>query len=41
LKDSNASPKMKIIEKGVEVHFLARNTSRVEGCAGALGWGLE
>jgi hypothetical protein len=41
LKDSNASLKMKIVEEGVEVHSLACNTSRVEGCAGALGWGLE
>jgi hypothetical protein len=41
LKDSNASPKMKIVEEEVEVHSLARNILRVEGCAEALGWGLE
>jgi len=37
--DLNASPKVKTM-KGKEVggHTLARNTSKVEGRAGALGW---
>jgi len=35
------SPKVKTMEgKGVGVHSLARNTSKVEGCARASGWGL-
>jgi len=40
--DSSASPKMKTTKrKGVKVRSLAHNTSRVEGCVGALGWGLR
>ncbi len=35
------SPKVKTIEGGVEVRFVAHNISRVEGCVGASGWGLE
>jgi len=37
--DLNASPKVKTM-KGKEVggRTLARNTSKVEGRAGALGW---
>ncbi len=32
LKDSNASPKVKIMEEeGVRVHFLIHHTSRVNG----------
>jgi len=39
LMDSTMSPKVKTIErKGVGVCSLARNTSGVEGHAGALGW---
>jgi hypothetical protein len=39
--DSTMSPKMKALEgEGVGARSLAHNTSRVEGCAGALGWGL-
>jgi hypothetical protein len=40
LKDSNASPKVKTIEKGFGVYSLTCNTSRVEGRAKAQGWGL-
>jgi hypothetical protein len=41
LKDSNVSPKVKIIEKDkVRVQFLARSTSRVKRMSEALGWGL-
>jgi len=39
--DSTTSPKVKTTEgEGVGVRSLARNISRVEGRAGALGWGL-
>jgi hypothetical protein len=42
LKDSNVNPKMKTMEEGrVGVRSLIHNTSKVEGCAGALGWGLR
>jgi hypothetical protein len=41
LKDSNANPKVETTkEKRVRVCSLARNISRIEGCVGALGWGL-
>jgi hypothetical protein len=41
LKDSNASPKVEIMEKGgVGVHSLACKISRVKGHAGTPGWGL-
>jgi len=41
LMDSNVCPKLKIMEgKGVGAHSLTRNTLRVEGRVGALGWGL-
>jgi hypothetical protein len=40
LIDSTTSPKMKTMKGGVRVHFLTRNTSRVEGHVGALKWGL-
>ncbi len=39
LKDSNVNSKVKTT-KGVGVHSLFRNTLGVEGCVGALGWGL-
>jgi len=39
--DLIASPKVETMEGGVEVRSLAHNTSRVEGHARALGWGLE
>ncbi len=39
--DSIASLKMKTSEgEGVGVRSLACNTSRVQGCVGASGWGL-
>jgi len=39
--DSTASPKVKTSEgEGVGVHYLVHNTSRVEGCVKARGWGL-
>jgi len=39
LMDSTTSPKVKTMEgKGVGARSLARNTSGVEGCAGASGW---
>jgi len=42
LKDSNASPKVEIVEKkGVGVRSLACKISRVKGHAGILGWGLR
>jgi hypothetical protein len=41
LKDSNASPKVETIkEEGVGVYSLARNTLKVGGHVGAMGWGL-
>jgi hypothetical protein len=41
LKDSNANQKVETTEKkGVGVRSLTCNTLRVEGHAGALGWGL-
>jgi hypothetical protein len=41
LKDSNASPKVEIMEeKRVGVRFLVHCISGVEGHAGAPGWGL-
>jgi hypothetical protein len=40
--DSTASPKMKIMEgEGIGACSPAHNTSEVEGCAGASGWGLR
>jgi hypothetical protein len=40
--DSTTSPKVKTMEReGVGAHSLARNISRVEGCARALSWGLR
>jgi len=40
--DSTMSPKVKSSEgEGVGVHSLVRSTLKVEGCAGALGWGLR
>jgi len=41
LKDSNLSPKMETMEEGVKVRSLAHSTSRVEGRAGAMRWGLK
>jgi hypothetical protein len=39
--DSTVSPKMKTMEgEGVGARSLVRNTSGVEGRAGAPGWGL-
>jgi hypothetical protein len=39
LIDSTISPKMKTTkEEGVGVRSLVHSTSRVERCAGALGW---
>jgi hypothetical protein len=36
-----ASPKVKIVEgEGVGACSMARNASKVEGCAWAPGWGL-
>jgi hypothetical protein len=35
-----ASPKLKRTEGGIRAHSLACNTSRVQGCARALEWGL-
>jgi len=40
LMDLTTSPKVKTLEEKVGVCCLAHNTSRVEGRAGALGWGL-
>jgi hypothetical protein len=37
LKDSNVSLKVKTSEEGVEVCFLTRNISRVEGCVETMG----
>jgi len=35
------SPKVTTVEKeGVRARSLAHSTSKVKGCAGALGWGL-
>jgi len=40
--DSIMSPKMKALKgKGVEAHFLTRNTLGVEGIVGASRWGLR
>ncbi len=42
LVDSFVSPKVQTMEgEGVGAHSLAHNTSRVEGCAQAPGWGLK
>jgi len=42
LKDSNVSPKVETIkENGVGERSLVCNTSKVEGCARASGWGLR
>jgi hypothetical protein len=42
LMDSIVSPKVKTTEgKGVGVHSLTRNTSRVEGHAGVPKWDKE
>jgi len=39
--DSNVNPKVKTTKgEGIGVRSLARNISGVEGCVGALGWGL-
>jgi hypothetical protein len=38
--ESNASSKVKTLEKIVGIRSLARNTSEVEGCVGVLIWGL-
>jgi hypothetical protein len=39
--DSTTNPKAKTMEgEKIGVHSLACSTSRVEGCAGTLGWGL-
>ncbi len=41
LTDSIRNPKVKIVEeKIIRARSLVRNTSRVEGRVGALGWGL-
>ncbi len=41
LKDSNASPKVKITKKeGVGVPSLARSTLKIKGHVRTLGWGL-
>jgi hypothetical protein len=38
--DSTTNPKVKTTKgEGVGVRFLTRSTSRLEGCAGAPGWG--
>jgi hypothetical protein len=39
LKDSNVNMKVKTME-GIGVKSLAHNTSGVDECIGALGWGL-
>jgi len=40
--DSTANPKVRTTEgEGVGVHSLACNTSRVEGCVVAPGWGIR
>jgi hypothetical protein len=40
--DSIVSPKVKTMEgEGVEAHSLACSTSKVEGHAGTLRWGLK
>jgi len=41
LMDSTTSPKVKIMEEGVEVCCLVCNTLRVEGHVGAPGLGLR
>jgi len=42
LKDSNVSLKVKTTEEErIGVRSLTHNTSRVEGCVEALGWGLS
>jgi hypothetical protein len=41
LIDSNASPKVKIMEEGVRACSLAHNTLGVKGRAGAPRWGLR
>ncbi len=41
LMDSIASPKVSTKGKGVGAHSLVRNTSRVEGHAGAPRWDHE
>jgi hypothetical protein len=39
LMDSIVNPKVKTLkEDGIRAHFLARSTSRVEGCARASRW---
>jgi hypothetical protein len=40
LIDSTVSPKVKIAKR-VGVHSIACDISKVEGCAGILGWGLR
>jgi len=40
--DPTTSPKVKMMEgERVGVHSLVHNTSGVEGCSGASGWGLR
>jgi hypothetical protein len=42
LKDSNASLKMKIVEKeGIGVHFLTHSTFRVRGACWSYGMGIR
>ncbi len=41
LKDSNANPKVKTMEKGVRVFSLTRNTSRVKGVCWSFGMGTR
>ncbi len=41
LKNSNASLKVKTTEKGIGVCSIVCNTSGIEGCARAPGWGLK
>jgi hypothetical protein len=38
--DSTTSPKVKIVEEGVKVRSLIRNTLGVKGCVGTPRWGL-
>jgi len=41
LIDSIARPKVKIVEgEGIGVRSLTYSIFRVEGCVGAMGWGL-
>jgi hypothetical protein len=38
LKNSNVNPKVKMEEKGIGVHSLARSTLEVERCVKAIRW---